>query len=221
MTHVLIIEDDIGISDSLQLYLENSNYTVDILESGEKAVEKCISGKYQLIILDINLPVKDGITICKEVRAVSDVPIIMLTARTGEFDRINGLEIWADDYVSKPFSPRELIARIQNILKRTQIKNIHNTNIIIWDIEIDLKKLSVTKSNIPLNFTKNEFDILKSIAEKKWEIITRESLMTDVIGYENYAFDRTIDTHIKNIRKKLWNKDIILTIRGVWYRINM
>ncbi len=222
MQKILIIEDDVWISNSLKLYLENSEFEVEILNTWENATEKILNWFYDAIILDINLPVKNWIIICQEVRAKSNIPIIMLTAKTGELDRIAWLEIWADDYVSKPFSPRELLARINTILRRTG--NNHNwisENILKFqDIEIDTKKITVCKAWVEIPFTKNEFEILKKIVEEDWEMVERETLMKDTIWYDNYAFDRTLDTHVKNIRKKLEDKDIILTIRWLWYRLN-
>lgn len=221
MSKILIIEDDIWISNSLKLYLENSFFDVEIESSGSYAVEKILSWKYELIILDLNLPGKDGMTICKEVRKTSHIPIVMLTAKNSELDKVIWLEIGADDYVSKPFSPRELLARINTILRRTfQAQKDENTLLKFEDIEIDIQKILVLKNGKEIPFTKNEFEILKKIVEENGNMVERETLMKEIIWYDNYAFDRTIDTHIKNIRKKLENKDIILTIRWQWYRLN-
>ncbi|MGE4444415.1 MAG: response regulator transcription factor [Candidatus Altimarinota bacterium] len=221
MSKILIIEDDIGISNSLKLYLENSSFEVEIENSGLHAVKKILSGEYELIILDLNLPGKDGMTICQEVRQTSHIPIVMLTAKNSELDKVIGLEIGADDYVSKPFSPRELLARINTILRRTSQTQKEESFILKFeDIEIDTQKILVLKKGKEIPFTKNEFEILKKIVEENGNMVERNTLMKDIIGYDNYAFDRTIDTHIKNIRKKLENKDIILTIRGQGYRLN-
>lgn len=219
MEKILIIEDDIWISNSLKLYLENSWYEINILNSWENAVNEILENNYDIVILDLNLPVKDGITICNEVRKTNNTPIIMLTARSD--DKINWLESWADDYMQKPFSPRELTARIKSILRRTKPIEKQNWNIlVIKNITIDTDKFIIFKEWNKINLTKNEFDILKKIVSEDWKIVTRETLMKDIIWYENYAFDRTIDTHIKNIRKKLGQKDLILTIRWKWYRLN-
>lgn len=219
---ILIIEDDVWIANSLKLYLENSWYEVDAHHTWENAVEKILHDGYDLIVLDINLPEKDGITICREVRENSQIPIIMLTARNSELDKVMWLEIGADDYVSKPFSPRELLARIQSILRRiSPVQSFNNKWILSFaNITLDPQKFIVTLDDEEISLTKNEFDILKKLMEQNGNIVKRETLMTDVIGYENYAFDRTIDTHIKNLRKKLQNKDIIMTIRWEWYRMN-
>lgn len=221
MQKILIIEDNIWISNSLKIYLENSDFNIDIENSWENATQIILENSYDLIILDINLPVKNWITICKEVRLKSDIPIVMLTARDSELDKVIWLEIWADDYISKPFSPRELLARINSILRRSKWVLESREILKIQDIEIDTKKITVKKNGTVISFTKNEFDILKKIVEEKWKMVDRDTLMKDIIWYDNYAFDRTIDTHIKNIRKKLQNKDIIITIRWKWYRLNI
>lgn len=219
MKKILIIEDDKWISASLKLYLENSNYNIELHHDWIDAVEKFKRVNPDLIILDINLPWKDWIEITDEIRKISQVPIVMLTARWSEVDRIKWLEIWADDYIAKPFSPRELLARLNTIIRR--VKDNWNNNSISFEwiiINSDKKIVEIDWVNIWLTW--NEFEILKKIFEANWWIITRETIMTEIIWYDNYLYDRTIDTHIKNIRKKIWKKDIILTVRWEWYRIN-
>jgi len=219
MEKILIIEDDIWICQSLKLYLENSNFEVLTHHEWWDAIKQIQKHDPDLIILDINLPKKDWIEICKELRSFSKKPVIMLTARSWELDKINWLEIWADDYIAKPFSPRELLARINSILRRVENKEINNL-LSFWNIEIDTEKKLVFVSWNKISLTKNEYDILKKIIEEDWKLVSREILMTEVIWYEKYIYDRTIDTHIKNLRKKIGNKDIILTIRWEWYRLN-
>lgn len=219
MKKILIIEDDKWISASLKLYLENSNYNIELHHDWIDAVEKFKRVNPDLIILDINLPWKDWIEITDEIRKTSQVPIVMLTARWSEVDRIKWLEIWADDYIAKPFSPRELLARLNTIIRR--VKDNWNDNSISFEwivINSDKKIVEIDWVNIWLTW--NEFEILKKIFEANWWIVTRETIMTEIIWYDNYLYDRTIDTHIKNIRKKIWKKDIILTVRWEWYRIN-
>lgn len=221
MQKILIIEDDRGISTSLKLYLENSEFEVLLHDDGTDALEKINEIAPEIIILDINLPGKDGIKICEELRVYSQTPVIMLTARGWETDRVNWLEVWADDYIAKPFSPRELLARIKTILRRSSINNVSADNLIVVnDIHIDINKKIVKKSWNTISLTANEFDIMAKIFWQKWNIVSRETLMKEVIGYEKYIYDRTIDTHIKNLRRKLWDKDIILTVRWEWYRLN-
>ncbi len=215
-----MVEDDTGISNSLKIYLENSEFEVDLLDTGAGAVEKITQGEYDLIILDVNLPEMDGIEICQKVRAQSDVPIIMLTARTSELDRITGLELGADDYIAKPFSPRELLARINGIIRRSAQSNLDWDIISINNIEINKEKRLVSVAGEEVALTKNEYDILLKIFEENGKVVSREILMTEVIWYEKYVYDRTLDTHIKNLRRKIEDKDLILTIRGEWYRLN-
>ncbi len=223
MNKLLIVEDDKGISNSLKLYLESSKLEVELFYTGKWAVNKIIEGDYSAIILDVNLPFMDWIEICKNVREQSEIPIIMLTARTSELDKIKWLEIWADDYIEKPFSPRELLARINVVLRRKFNKKeekIDENILKIENIEINKNKKIVFSNKIEISLTKNEYDILVKIVEENWNVVSRETLMIDVIWYDKYIFDRTLDTHIKNVRKKIGNKELILTVRWEGYRLN-
>lgn len=225
MKKILIIEDDIWISKSLKLYLESSEFEVILYHTWENAVNFIKINSPDLVILDLNLPYKDWIEITKELRKTDNTPIIMLTARTWEMDKIKWLENWADDYVSKPFSPRELLARINTIIRRSSnLENPENSKkhiIKIFDLEVDFDKKVVKKWNEILPLTLNEFEIFKKLIEENWAIVSRETIMKDIIWYENYIYDRTIDTHIKNIRKKLGSSNYIATIRWFWYRLNV
>lgn len=220
MRKILIVEDDKWISTSLKLYLENSNFEVYLYHEWANAIEFINKIKPDIIILDINLPGMDWIEITKEYRKTSSTPIIMLTARSSELDRINWLEIGADDYIAKPFSPRELLARINTIIRRIpeQTEEWNNNSL---DLILDESKKIVTKDWKNITLTSNEFEILKKLLDEKWWIVSRETIMRDIIWYDNYIYDRTIDTHIKNLRKKLDWKDLILTIRWEGYRINI
>ena len=221
MKKILIIEDDLGISGSLKLYLENSWFEVILYSTWEKAIEFIKETLPDLIILDLNLPWKDWIEITKELRETDNTPIVMLTARTSELDKIRWLEIWADDYVAKPFSPRELLARINTIIRRISWLESASNLIKIFDLEVDLEKKIVTKNNEILPLTSNEFEILKKLIEETWWVVSRETIMKDIIWYDNYVYDRTIDTHMKNLRKKIGSSDYITTIRWIWYRLNI
>ena len=220
MQKILIVEDDKWISQSLKLYLENSDFEVFLHYTWWDAIEEVNKVEPDLLILDINLPGKDGITIAKEIRIDSDLPIVMLTARSSELDRITWLEIWADDYIAKPFSPRELLARINTILRRSKNEQKDDGILTFNNIKIDVSKKIAYLDNKEISLTSNEFDILKKIIEEDGKIVKRETLMTEVIWYDQYIYDRTIDTHIKNLRKKVEDKDIILTVRWEWYRLN-
>ena len=215
-----MVEDDIWISNSLKIYLENSDFEVDLLNTGKWAVKKIVDWEYDLIILDINLPGMDGIEICKKVREESEVAIIMLTARTWELDRITWLELWADDYIAKPFSPRELLARINWIMRRSVNGQWDGDVLVVNNIEINKEKRLVCVDWEEISLTKNEYDILLRIFQENGKVVSREILMTEVIWYDKYIYDRILDTHIKNLRRKIMDKDLILTIRWEWYRLN-
>lgn len=222
MKKIFIVEDDIGISESLKLYLENSDFHVDIHDSWNGATKKILEANPDLVILDINLPEKDGLEVCTEIREVSSLPVIMLTAKTWEGDKIAGFDVGADDYIAKPFSPRELLARIHSIMRRSHDEEeSQNENYIIYqDIKVDTEKSIVFVKDTEISLTKNEYDILKKIMQEDGKLVPRETLMKEVIWYDQYVYDRTIDTHIKNLRKKIQNKEAILTVRGKWYRLN-
>jgi len=202
MKKILIIEDDLWISNSLKLYLENSSFIAMLHDTWDKAIEKIKEIKPDLIIVDINLPVKSGIEICRELRTFSSIPVVMLTARASENDRILWLDLWADDYIAKPFSPRELLVKIKTILRRMSQKTDNKNTLAFNNLELNLSKKIAYVSWNDVSLTKNEYDILEKIMKEDWKIVTREILMTEVIGYDKYVYDRTLDTHIKNLRKK-------------------
>jgi DNA-binding response OmpR family regulator len=206
MAKILLIEDDTGIITPLSLYIEQSGYSIVTCENGNDAMELFAQEKPTLVVLDINLPGKNGIEICKEIRTSSETPIIILSARESEDDKVMLLELGADDYVSKPFSPRELMARIATIIKRMENRKKSKSSKIIsmGNLLIDSKNFTVeTTENLPIRLTKTEFAILEYFAKNTDSVIKRESLMKDIIGYDNYLYDRTIDTHVKNLRKKI------------------
>ncbi|MCP4523469.1 MAG: response regulator transcription factor, partial [Candidatus Gracilibacteria bacterium] len=180
MQKILIIEDNIGISTSLKLYLENSDFEIILHDEGLQAIDMIKRQSPDIIILDINLPGKNGIDICKELRLFSEIPVIMLTARSGELDRIEGLETGADDYIAKPFSPRELLARIKTILRRSNNSSQGDINkmdnrLIFEDISIDPDKKITQKKGENINLTGNEFDILVKIVQENGKIVKRET----------------------------------------------
>ncbi|EKD65800.1 MAG: two component transcriptional regulator [uncultured bacterium (gcode 4)] len=222
MKKILIIEDDIWILNSLGSYISGSGFGLSTCENWLEALNIFNSFKPNLVILDINLPGKNWIEICKEIRQISNIPIIILSARGDEEDKILALELWADDYVSKPFSPRELLARVNSVLKRfsNNKETDKSDNFLHYNnIELDLKNYLLKINATEIKTTKTEFLLLKYIIEKKDEVILRENLMKDIMGYDNYIYDRTIDTHIKNLRKKVGNEIEIKTLRWIWYKI--
>lgn len=222
MSKVLLIEDDDGIITPLSLYIEQSGYDIAVCRDGSDALDIFRIEKPTIIILDINLPGKNGIDICREVRSVSDTPIIILSARESEDDKVTLLELGADDYVSKPFSPRELMARISAVIKRTELRKKTKVSKVVQfgQLEIDGKNFSVLCKWQDVRLTKTEFSILEYFVKNTKSVIRREALMKDIMWYDNYLYDRTIDTHVKNLRKKLWEAIEIETIRWVWYRIS-
>lgn len=224
MTKILLIEDDAGIILPLSAYINKENYELKTCQDGADAIEIFDDFKPNLVILDINLPHRNGIEICEEIRNKSGVPIIVLSARDSEVDKLTLFDLGVDDYVAKPFSARELMARISAILKRSEIQKKPKTNsktLTFWPLEICTKNHSVTCDGAEIMFTKTEFSILEYCVRNAQNVIKREAIMHDVMGYENYIYDRTIDTHIKNIRKKLPEKISIETIRGIGYRFEI
>ena len=219
--NLLLIEDDEGIITPLTLYLTESGYSVSVCRDGDLA-EWCVKeSKPKLIILDINLPWKNGVEICRGLRTFTKTPIIVLSARESEEDKVTLLELGADDYVSKPFSPRELVARIAAVAKRSESqKSTKNGKMIEFGrLSLDPKNFIVRIDGKEIPFTKTEFSLLLCLTQNARSLVKRETIMRDIIGYENYIYDRTIDTHIKNIRKKTEWVIEIETVRGVWYRI--
>ncbi|MDD2916604.1 MAG: response regulator transcription factor [Candidatus Gracilibacteria bacterium] len=224
MTHILLVEDDPGIVKGLSLYLSQSDFKMSIAQDGEEALMLFHTNgpTYDIIILDLNLPKKDGFSVCEDIRGMSNIPIIILSARDNENDKVRALELGADDYISKPFSPRELMARIHAILKRLgqKITEEKKDNILVFEnLELNLEEHILKISQNPMKVTKTEFLILAYLIEHQNHIVERETLMKEIIGYEHYLYDRTIDTHMKNLRKKLGESANIETIRGIGYRI--
>lgn len=218
---LLLIEDDTGIITPLSIYLEQSQFHVIPCSDGRQALEIYKKEKPSVIILDINLPWRNGIDICRDIREIGATPIIILSARESEDDKVTLLDLGADDYVSKPFSPRELVARIHAVLKRVEGKKEQKwvKTLTLWTIILDNKNHHVTLAWAELKLTKTEFSLLEYFIKNHKSVIKRESLMKDIIGYDQYIYDRTIDTHIKNLRKKIGASIEIETIRGVWYRV--
>lgn len=223
--NVLVVEDEENISDVIVAYLENENFNTFVANDGRKALEIFAEEEIHLIILDLMIPLVSGEEVCKRIRATSNVPIIMLTAKTEEEDKITGLSIGADDYVSKPFSPRELIGRVKALLRRSyQGSNplAEKLSFNQVDLEIDVDKMEVTKAGTVVPFTLNEFKILLTFVSNVGQVLSREQLIESSFGYDYEGFDRTIDTHIKNIRQKIEDHPktpkYIQTVYGAGYR---
>ncbi|HQG57579.1 MAG TPA: response regulator transcription factor [Candidatus Dojkabacteria bacterium] len=225
MKKILIIEDDEDIARIEADYLKSANYEYEIITDGQDAIDKFDSEMHQLIILDLNIPTVDGIQVCRRIRKSSQVPIIMVTARTGEENELIGLEVGADDYIIKPFSPKVLLARVKAMLSR--VGGINSSVINISNLIIDPDKLLVRKDDEILKLTKVQFDILYKLASNPGVVFSREQLID--MGYDNYderdIIDRTIDSHMKNIRKILGvnvdGSEYIETVRSVGYRFTL
>ncbi len=216
---ILVVEDEAKIAEIVRAYLEKEGFKVSIAENGEKALSILKQG-FDLIILDLMLPDIPGEEICRTIRDDSDLPIIMLTAKSEEENRIKGLGIGADDYVVKPFSPRELVARVKAILRRTSGRKAYSFN--NKDLIINISNFEVKKSGSDVVLTPTEFKLLRYLAEHPEQIFTRLQLVNVILGYDFEGYDRTIDAHIKNIRHKIEDDprepSYIKTIYGVGYR---
>lgn len=213
---ILIVDDEELIRQVIKEYLVLEGYMIDEAIDGNDAVSKALSNDYSLIIMDIMMPNKDGYQACKEIRSVKDVPFIMLSARGEEYDKLIGFDLGIDDYVTKPFSPKELVARVKAVLKRsTGEESIYK----FGSLKIDDKAHDVLVDDDKVYLTPKEYDLLKYFVSNKNIALSREQLLTNVWGYDFYGDDRTIDTHVKTLRKNLGKcGDYIKTVRGVGYK---
>ncbi|MCI6028413.1 MAG: response regulator transcription factor [Clostridiales bacterium] len=221
---ILIADDEQVVHESLGIYLKAEGFeTIDVFD-GQQAID-ALSSEVALCVLDIMMPNMSGIDACKEIRRTSKVPIIMLTAKGEEIDRILGLELGADDYIVKPFSPREVVARIKAVLRRTNEQKAGDSDAIVHDgLVIDIKSYTVTLDNHPVICTPKEIEILYLLASNPGHVFTREQLLNKVWGYDYAGETRTVDTHIKRIRAKLDNTGknwSIKTIYGVGYKFEV
>jgi DNA-binding response OmpR family regulator len=218
---ILIVEDEKKISDIVKSYLERDGFRVTVADTGEKAI-RLIKERFDLIILDLRLPDIDGEEICSSIRESSDVPIIMLTAKSSEEDRVIGLGIGADDYVIKPFSPRELVARVKAHLRRAKKGEKKVLSFNKGALEIDTASMEVRKWERVIPLTSTEFKILLSLAERPQVVFSRQQIVNIVQGYDFEGYDRVIDAHIKNIRQKvednIQNPVFIKTVYGAGYK---
>jgi two-component system, OmpR family, response regulator BaeR len=224
MRKILIVDDDKKITKLLKDYLEQENFDVSILYSGETVVSYVRTTPIDTILLDLMLPGKDGLTICKEIRSFSRVPILIISAKVDEIDRLLGFELGADDYISKPFSPREVVTRTKAMLRRCYFEPINET-LVLGPITIDFDSYITTIGGTTLHLTPEEFGLLKILSSQPDRVFTRSDLISKIQGYDYDGYDRTIDSHIKNLRKKidvvLPAVEIIETIYGVGYRMSL
>lgn len=217
---ILVVDDEPKIVRIARDYLEKNGFRVVTAADGQSALAAARRDKPDLIILDLMLPIMDGREVCKALRRESDVPIIMLTALSEEIDQVTGLEIGADDYITKPFSPRAMIARVRALLRRAKGGVKPPSIIRVGGLEIDPDRYSVTFNDEPIKLTPNEFKLLQLLASRPGQTLTREQLLDDMHGIAS-SFDRSIDSHIKNLRKKLETasgQSMIETVYGIGYR---
>ena len=219
--HILVVEDEEKISSLLCDYLKGAGFQTSTQSNGDRVISQIKKDPPDLILLDIMLPGKDGMELCREIRQFSNVPIIMITARVEEIDRLLGLELGADDYICKPFSPREVVARVKAVFRRVHPEP-REDRLVVGSISLDDETHQVMIEKKVLNLTPNEFGLLKIMMSQPNRVFSRNELINRVQGYDFEGYDRTIDTHIKNLRKKiarrLPGREIISTVYGIGYK---
>jgi len=215
---VLLVEDEPSVGELVRGYLARDGYRVVWVRSGEEALVELDRHRVRIVILDIGLPGKDGFDVCRDMRARSDVPILMLTARDEEPDRIVGLEVGADDYLTKPFSPRELLARMKAILRRSEPQEGREKTVALGDVVLDRESHDVTVAGRPVELTAKEFDLLAYFMANPGVVVSRDLLLERVWGQEYPGGTRTVDVHVAQVRRKLDRPDLIRTLRGTGYK---
>lgn len=220
---ILICDDDPMVHESLSIYLDEENYQYDSCYDGEEALTKYKDKQPDLIILDLMMPKMSGMDVCKAIRKESNVPIIMLTAKGEEIDRILGLELGADDYIVKPFSPREVIARVKAVLRRANDPDSFKSSSILRfeGLEINIDNYEVLVDDTAVSFTPKEVEILYLLASNPGQVMDREQILSQVWGYDYFGDTRTVDTHIKRIRQKIDSdnhKYALITVYGIGYK---
>jgi two-component system, OmpR family, alkaline phosphatase synthesis response regulator PhoP len=218
---VLVVEDESSIASFVALYLKNAGYTVKTAATGGEALKQVGVDQPSLIVLDLNLPDIDGIEVCRRIRKAADVPIIMLTARDEDVDKIIGLEVGADDYLTKPFNPRELVARVKSVLRRSapDRKNLESAQIQHGDLAVDAGRREVHVGDQEIQLAPKEFDLLWELLDHRGLVLTRDQLLERVWGYTFAGDTRTVDVHVRQVRRKLGEASPIVTVWGVGYKV--
>lgn len=219
---ILVVDDEANIIDLVKLYLEREGFKVESASDGVNACEKIHTDEPDLVVLDIMLPGMDGFEVCRQTRAKSEVPIIMLTARDEDFDKIVGLELGADDYMTKPFNPRELVARVKAILRRVdRVERTDDRPLQAGDIKIDPARREVIVAGEPVALRAKEFDLLVTFFEHRGLVLTREQLLNLVWGFDFYGQTRTVDVHVAHVRKRIAGSQSVRieTVTGVGYKL--
>ena len=218
--NILIVEDEIDLGEILCDYLMSENYTVSLVSDGEEALQRAQNEPWDLIVLDLMLPRRDGLSICQELRKTSQVPIIMTTAKIEEIDRLVGLEVGADDYICKPFSPREVVARVKAVLRRAQASSTDTDEFL----RMNKDTLSVIINGKSMELTSIEYRILETLLVNKHRVVSRELLLKNAYTDHRIVSDRTMDSHITKLRKKLLpicSEELIHSVYGVGYRLQI
>ena len=220
---ILIAEDDPKQADLIRLYLEREGHSVLVASDGRRALETAREFEPDLIVLDLMLPHVDGLDVARILRHESQVPIVMVTARSSEDDVLLGLDLGADDYVTKPYSPRELMARIRSVLRRSGIVAEQAAVVRLGELELDTKRHTVSMSGVPIECTPKEFAILDTMAREPGRAFTRAQLIEQAFGFDHFGLERTVDVHVKNLRKKLEadpaRPDYLVTVYGIGYKM--
>jgi DNA-binding response OmpR family regulator len=223
MPTVLVVDDEPKIARLARDYLEHAGFTVLLASDGTSAVQAASTRQPDLVVLDLGLPGIDGLEVMRRIRVIGSTPIVVLTARDTELDKLLGLELGADDYVTKPFSPRELVARVRAVLRRAERAASPSDRLAVGDLVLDVPRLRVTRAGHPIELTATEFAILATMARDPGRVFTRSQLLDAVHGVAFEAYERAIDAHVKNIRRKLEPEPArpryLLTVYGVGYRI--
>lgn len=225
MNRILVIDDDIDLCELLTDYLTTEGFTVEVVHDGEAGAAQALAGDYELVVLDVMLPGINGFEVLRRLRTGSTTPVLMLTARGDDVDRIVGLEMGADDYLPKPFNPRELVARIRAVQRRTAAAPATGTAsseaLVVGDVMLDLGARSLQVGGVPVELTSVEFSLLEVLIRRAGQVVNREELSLQALGRELNAYDRSIDVHVSSLRRKLGPPDEeserIKTVRGIGY----
>ena len=224
MPKILIVDDEPNIVTLISRYAQREGYDIVIASDGREAIDKCRAGNFDIIIMDVMMPDTDGFTACKKIKEFRDIPVIMLSARGTEFDKLFGFEVGVDDYVTKPFSPMELMARIRVVISRKAVSVPVNDSghITYGGLDIDTLGLTVTVDGERADLTAKEYALLLLLVKNKGIVLSRDRILNEVWGYDSFGVDRTVDWQIKLLRSKLGNyRDSIKTVRGVGYKFEM
>jgi DNA-binding response OmpR family regulator len=218
---VLVVEDEVSIASFVSLYLKNAGYGVKAVSSGADALAQVEAEQPALIVLDLMLPDMDGIEVCRRVRQRRDIPILMLTARDEDVDKIIGLEVGADDYMTKPFNPRELVARVKSILRRSSPsrRDAESAQLVHGDLRVDSGRREAHVGDEEIQLAPKEFDLLWELLDHRGLVLTRDQLLERVWGYTFAGDTRTVDVHVRQLRRKLGDASPIVTVWGVGYKV--